>query len=53
VKDIHRCYKLIEIAAFLFLLLVTVPLYVLIGIHIQIYMEDVIMDMLRMIPWPW
>jgi adenosylcobinamide-phosphate synthase len=53
VKDISRCYKMIEIASFLFLLLVTVPLYVLVGIHIQIYMEDAILNLLRMIPWPW
>lgn len=52
VKDVSRCYRMIEIASLLFLLIVTVPLYSLIGIHIQIFMEDAIMGLLRMIPWP-
>ncbi|MCL2143321.1 MAG: adenosylcobinamide-phosphate synthase CbiB [Methanomassiliicoccaceae archaeon] len=45
VKDISRCYVLVEIAAFLFLLIVTVPLYMFIGIHIQIYMENAIIGL--------
>ncbi|MCL2786767.1 MAG: adenosylcobinamide-phosphate synthase CbiB [Methanomassiliicoccaceae archaeon] len=49
VKDISRCYKLIEAASFLFLLLVTVPLYMLVGVHIQICMEDAILRLFEMI----
>jgi adenosylcobinamide-phosphate synthase len=45
VKDISRCYKLVEIGAFLFLILITVPLFVLIGIHIQVYIERVLMGL--------
>ena len=43
IGDISRCYRMIEIAALLFFIMVTVPLFVLAGVHIQIYMEDAIM----------
>ena len=49
VKDISRCYVMIEVAALLLFILVTVPLYILIGVHIQIYMEDALMSLFRMI----
>jgi adenosylcobinamide-phosphate synthase len=49
VRDISRCYKMVEIAAFMFLAIVTVPLYMFIGIHIQIYMEDALMSLFRVI----
>jgi adenosylcobinamide-phosphate synthase len=49
IKDISRCYKLIEIAAFLFFVIVTVPLFVFIGIHVQIYIENLIMRLLEAI----
>jgi adenosylcobinamide-phosphate synthase len=49
VKDISRCYVLVEIAALLFLLLVTLPLYMFIGIHIQVYMENAIMSLFEAI----
>ena len=49
VNDIARCYKLIEAASILFLILITVPLYILIGVHIQIYMENAIMRLFEVI----
>ena len=49
VKDITRCYKMIEIAAVLFLFLVTIPLYALIGIRIQVFIEDALLCLFRAI----
>jgi len=43
VKDVSRCYVMVEIAALLFIVLVSLPLYALMGIHIQIYMENAIL----------
>ena len=45
-NDITRCYSLIETAAVIFMILVTVPLFVFVGVHIQVYMEDVILRLL-------
>ena len=42
VEDIGRCYRLIEVASVLFLLIVTVPLMMILGIHVQIIFEDFI-----------
>jgi hypothetical protein len=47
VKDISRCYLMVEVAALLFILLVTLPLYALIGVHIQIYMEDALLGLFK------
>ena len=47
VKDISRCYLMAEVAALLFILLVTLPLYALIGVHIQIYMEDALLGLFK------
>ena len=49
VKDISRCYRMVEIAAFLFFIMVTVPLFVLVGVHIQIYMEDAIVRLFEVL----
>ena len=42
VEDIGRCYRLIEAASVLFLLIITVPLVMFLGIHVQIIFEDFI-----------
>ena len=49
IKDISRCYVLIEIAALLFFLLVTVPLFVFIGIHVQIFFEEMIIKLFEVL----
>jgi adenosylcobinamide-phosphate synthase len=49
VKDISRCYRMIEMASFLFLLLITVPLFIFIGIHIQVYIENAIVRLFEAI----
>jgi len=47
VRDISRCYVLVEAAAVLFLITITVPLFVFAGVHIQVYMEDMILRLMR------
>lgn len=42
VADISRCYHLVELSSILFILCVTLPLYALMGIHAQMYIEDLI-----------
>ena len=39
VDDISRCYKLLELSSILYILIVTLPLYVFIGIHVQTGIE--------------
>jgi len=46
IKDISRCLLLIELAAFLFFILVTVPLFVFVGVHVQVFIEDAIIRLL-------
>lgn len=42
VDDVSRCFRLVELASILFLFIVTLPLFVLIGIHVQIFLEDLL-----------
>ncbi len=42
VEDIGRCYRLIEVTSVLFLLIVTIPVIMFLGIHVQIIFEDLI-----------
>ena len=44
VDDIGRCYRLLELCSILYILIVTLPLYVFIGIHIQTGIENAIID---------
>ena len=46
--DVRRCLRLIELSSILFLLIVTVPLYIFAGIHVQVFAEDLI---IRGIEW--
>ena len=45
VDDIGRCYRLLELCSILYILIVTLPLYVFIGIHIQTGIEDAIISL--------
>ena len=47
VKDIGRCYRLLELSSILYILIVTLPLYVFIGIHIQTGIENIIIDLVE------
>lgn len=47
VKDIGRCYRLLELSSILYILIVTLPLYVFIGIHIQTGIENYIIDLVE------
>ncbi len=49
VDDVTRCYKLVECTSILFVLLITLPLYVLLGVHLQVGMENLIYDLIEMI----
>lgn len=49
VKDIRRCYKLIERTSVMFIILVTLPLFAFIGVHVQVVIEDLIYSLLGMV----
>ncbi|HKM14066.1 MAG TPA: cobalamin biosynthesis protein, partial [Candidatus Methanomethylophilaceae archaeon] len=46
--DVRRCLSLIELSSILFILLVTAPLFMFIGVHVQIFAEDLL---IRGIEW--
>lgn len=46
--DVRRCLRLIEVSSILFLLIVTVPLFMFVGIHVQLLAEGMI---LKAIEW--
>ncbi|NBK25500.1 MAG: cobalamin biosynthesis protein CobD, partial [Spirochaetia bacterium] len=46
VDDIRRSYQLIEISSILFVFLVTLPLYIFIGMDVQIFLEDALWGVL-------
>ena len=41
-RDVQRCMRLVELTSIIFMFLVSFVLFALIGIHIQIYLEDLI-----------
>ena len=47
VEDIARCYRLIELTAVLFTVIVVFPLCALVGVHVQIICEDSVMGLIR------
>jgi cobalamin biosynthesis protein CobD len=49
--DVSRSYKLVELASILFLLLVTMPIYAVLGIHVQIFTEDLVYNMWERLLW--
>jgi len=49
VEDVTRCYKLVERTSMLFMLLITVPLFVFVGIHVQLFIEEKLLYLLGMI----
>ncbi|MCK9323197.1 MAG: cobalamin biosynthesis protein, partial [Candidatus Methanomethylophilaceae archaeon] len=42
IDDVTRCYHLVELTSILFMIIVTIPLFVFIGIHVEIFAEDLI-----------
>ncbi|MFA7149845.1 MAG: cobalamin biosynthesis protein [Candidatus Methanomethylophilaceae archaeon] len=48
-EDVTRSYALLELSSILFLLMVTLPLYAILGIHIQIGIEDVFVGLFEAI----
>ncbi len=49
VKDITRCYRLVELSSILFMICVTLPIYALIGIDVQLFAEGFILQLLDLI----
>jgi len=49
VDDVTRCYKLVERTSVIFVLLITLPIFVVIGIHVQVFIEDLIYNLLEMV----
>jgi adenosylcobinamide-phosphate synthase len=47
VDDIGRCYRLLELSSILYILIVTLPLYVFIGIHIQTGIENYLISLVE------
>ena len=45
IDDIGRCYRLLELSSILYILIVTLPLYVFIGIHIQTGIENYLISL--------
>ena len=44
VDDIGRCYRLLELSSILYILIVTLPLYIFLGIHVQTGIENVLIS---------
>lgn len=49
VKDISRCYKLVERSSIIFLLIIAMPLFAILGVHIQVTIEDWLFGLIEMI----
>ncbi|MDL2231857.1 cobalamin biosynthesis protein [Porphyromonadaceae bacterium OttesenSCG-928-L07] len=47
VDDIGRSYRLVELASVLFILLITIPLYVFLGVHVQMFFENLFIGVLE------
>jgi len=45
VDDVGRCYRLLELSSILYILIVTLPLYVFIGIHVQTGVENCLISL--------
>lgn len=45
VDDVTRCYHLLELCSILFIAVVTVPLYIFVGIHVQTGIENLIISL--------
>lgn len=43
VDDIKRSYKLVELSSILFILILAIPLYAIIGVHVQVFMEGLLL----------
>lgn len=42
--DVRRCLSLIELSSILFILIVTAPLYMFIGVYVQVFVEDLLIS---------
>ena len=49
VRDITRCYHLVELTSIIFIICVTLPLYAFIGVDVQLFVEGLILGFLDLI----
>lgn len=49
IDDVTRCYKLVERTSVLFTIIVTIILFIFVGIQIQVFIEDRLFDLVGMI----
>lgn len=49
VEDVTRCYRLLEVCSILFIIIITLPLYAALGIHIQTGIEGLFISLFEMI----
>ena len=49
VRDITRCYHLVELTSIIFIICVTLPLYAFIGVDVQLFAEGLILGLLDLI----
>lgn len=50
IDDIQRCCRLVELTSSVFLLVVSIPLCALLGIHVQVFLEDLIRSIWGCVP---
>lgn len=48
-NDVRRCLHLIEFSSILFIIIVTAPLFMALGVHVQVFFEDLIIGALEWI----
>ena len=49
IKDITRCYRLVELTSIIFIICVTLPLYAFVGIDVQLFAEGLILRLSELI----
>ena len=45
VNDISRCIRLVELSSLLFMLAITIPLFAFLGIHVQMFFENLLLSL--------
>ncbi len=46
IDDITRCYHLVEVTSLLFIIIVVMPFYATVGIHVQMFFEGVVSNLI-------
>jgi cobalamin biosynthesis protein CobD len=48
-KDISRCYRLIEASSLIFIIVISLPLFAILGIQVQVFVEDAVLEFWRLL----